>query len=59
METYAASTYVRRESRLPAENQQQFCPFCGGALVRLAHLSRCLKCLFEFCDECGEAGREE
>jgi hypothetical protein len=59
METYMASSYIGRESKSPAQSQEQVCPFCGGALVRLSHLSRCAKCLFEFCDECGGAEQEE
>jgi hypothetical protein len=34
------------------------CPFCGGYLIRLPHFSRCAKCSFEFCDECGGVDRE-
>jgi hypothetical protein len=59
METYPVLARQQLQPELKIDSNSQTCPFCGGLVVRLSHLSRCIKCLFEFCDECGGAGAIE
>jgi hypothetical protein len=40
-------------------SRPRICPFCGGLLIQLSNFTRCIRCLFEFCDECSGAGRED
>ena len=58
MDIHSAQAYIGQEAEAKIQSQP-ICPFCGGILVRLSHFVRCSRCLFEFCDECGGADREE
>jgi hypothetical protein len=53
METYPVLTRRPLQPELKFADRSRTCPFCGGLVVQLSRLSRCVKCLFEFCDECG------
>jgi hypothetical protein len=54
----SASAVPSLDSR-PAQQYVPTCPFCGGLLVQLSNLCRCMQCLFEICDGCGRAESEE
>jgi hypothetical protein len=59
MESCAITEPAEAILEMQSELLQPCCPFCGGLLVQLSTLSRCIQCHFEFCEGCGWAGADD
>jgi hypothetical protein len=57
------TTFGTREEEPPtleATLRQMFCPACGGFLLRIGGIARCLRCRYSLCESCeGAADGEE